>query len=315
MVDIKPTRVREQQVRSDVTREAERDTILTELRHGDIFKVLSKSKAFKVADFTDFFAQQGQGLRQLFQESEVKSVYAQVPAPEEKQHQFSVHHRGVTVTPEETAFLNQELASALERRGVEERMGAKASKVKSADSSSSSSGTSTSLEEVETMTDGTLAEWQQFMDDSWEVILDSQMMQNYQSKMAEVKAETDRIIALVKQGALTPEFALIALAKVNQTKNGCLMTWLGKKTFHVNESLNKISSDLSKVSTSDYTKYSAAATAASAKTRDGAYQLNLLTTDMQKVMQDSASVLEQVKTMMDQMAQTKRQIVSNIAVR
>ena len=314
MVDIKPTRVREQQVRSDITREAERDTILTELRHGDIFKVLSKTKAFKVADFTDFFAQQGQGLRQLFQESEVKSVYAQIPAPEDRQHQFSVHHRGVTVTPEEAAFLNQELMGAAERSGTGERMGPKAARIRSAsaiDEDGDGTGGTQDLSEVQTMAEGTLAEWQQFMDDTWEVILDSQMTQNYQSKMAEVKAETDRIIALVKQGTLTPEFALIALAKVNQTKNGCLMTWLGKKAYHVNESLNRIANDLKSKGLYD----AGSLQVAQAKTRDGAYQLNLLTTDMQKVMQDSASVMEQVKTMIDQMAQTKRQIVSNIAVR
>jgi len=162
------------------------------------------------------------------------------------------------------------------------------------------------------MARGTLDDWNNFMSSTWSQIIDAQMMSDYQSRMGEIKQEVDRIIALARAGAIAPEFVLIALAKVNATKNGVLFSGLGKKAFHVNETLSKIGSDLHALSPSD-PRYAAEMQMAQAKTREGAFQMQLLQTDMQKIMQDVASVMDQVKGMMDEMLRTRREIITKVA--
>lgn len=159
----------------------------------------------------------------------------------------------------------------------------------------------------------TLAEWDQFMEDAWGQIFDAQMVSDYRSRMAEIKRDVQRIITLAKQGVIGPEFVLIALAKVNLTKNGVLMTWLGKKAFHLNESLNRVANDLYETSSADPFAFQGELILSREKTRDQTMQMQLLMGDMQKVMQDVAGTLEHVHSAMSEINRTRREIITKVA--
>lgn len=310
MVDISKAagRVQEKEIRSNLSAVEIKEL----LRDANISEIKAKLPAgVSRTDIENFLRDQyGSFKSQIIQEGEIKAVAGAYPPPELYQHRFSVHHTGTTLTPEEVTLFNQEMKAYMGSKNFKAMAAEKGFKATST-SDSDSSVTPMTDAEIAEAAQNTLNEAQGFMDDTWSMIMDAQMMKDMKTKTDEIQAEVDRIISLVKQGVVGPEFALIALAKVNATKNGVLMTWLGKKASHVNESLNNVSRELSGMSPGS-TDYYANLTLAQNQTREGALQLNLLTTDMQKVMQDCAQVLEQVKGMMDMMTQGRRQIVQNM---
>lgn len=301
MIDIlKPVGVAGKEVR----KELDRAEIQNLLNTGNLYEIRAKLPMnLSLRDFDDFMRHQGTRFHELVQAFDFKAQGAAYHAPVKEV--FPIQHQGTQVAPEEMAFFTQEMMKSAERSEF------KFKAMKATEGSKGIGGDEQplSVDEIQQMGEGTLSEWQTFMDETWMTILDAQMMKDYQQRMAEVQQEARRIIALVKSGVIGPEFALIAMAKVNQTKNGCLMTWLGKKAFHVNDSINKIAEDLKKGGGWDPANLQMA----QAKTRDGAFQLNLLVTDMQKIMQDSAGVLEQVHGIMGEMNRTRREIITKVS--
>lgn len=308
MVDIhRAARVQEKELRTQL----DRQEVLEALRKGNLDRVFKSN--FRIEDFKEFFTDQWRAYcERILQDGEVKAQEGTFRAP--AGHEFPVQHRELALPREEMAFFNDQMGRSLERlqlKGMEvsKGIGTEEEKGTAAEGLSPEEMERMTPEELAALGEGTLEDFQQFMDETWMQILDAQMMQDYRSKMAEIQQEVRRIVALVKQGVLGPEFALIALAKVNATKNGVLLTGLGKKAFHVNEAINRVADDLKKGGAWD----PGAMQTAQAKTRDGAFQLNLLVTDMQKIMQDSASVLEQVHGMMGEMNRTRREIITKVA--
>ncbi len=199
-------------------------------------------------------------------------------------------------------------------QAVEGTSDTSAAQTSTGDGTSSGTGDGTTeAKDPASMAQETLGEWDQFKEDMWGQIFDAQMSQDYQKRMGEINAEVQKILSMVKSGAIEPEYALIALAKVNSTKNGCLMTWLGKKAFHINESLCKISDELKNTSPSSSSYYGLLQESQS-KTRDGSFQLNLLVQDMQKVMGDVAGTLEFVKSFLSEVGRHRREIATKFAV-
>ncbi len=300
----------------DLHTEQDRLEIIEALRHGNIYQVFAKSRAFKIGDFMDFFASQWKGFRsQIIQDVEIKSAEGTYFEPDI--NMFPQHHTGSELDPKDGQLLAQEMAKHLMSGGKGKGTGAKfKAQGTGVDAFTSDLPTGELLpDELDGMAQGTVGDWDQFLEDTWGTIFDQQFYADYQSRTAEIKQEVQRILLMAKQGLISPEFVLIALAKVNQTKNGCLMTWLGKKAFHVNESLNNVSADLHEMSTTGDPNYYAELQVAQNKTREGGMQMNLLMQDMQKVMQDVAGTLEFVKSAMDSMSRTKREIITKFAAR
>ncbi len=330
MVDVRKTTPLR---RRDTDLELERQNMIEMLKSGEsIHDVFAKQSLFKLSDFTDFFARQYSDFnRQIIQDAEIKSMEGSCPPPD--LNAFYLTQRGATLKPEEVALFNEAMQMAAQRMARRSGSGAggrdtgaragqegretarnlfKASTVGGSAGAEDAAATMTE-EELYESAQGTLGEWDQFMEDSWGQIFDAQMMQDYEQRMGEVKREVDRLITLAKQGAIGPEFVLIALAKVNVTKNGVLMSWLGKKAFHVNESLSNIANDLGAADPTSVNYY-ADLTIGKEKTRDGTMQLSLLTQDMQKVTQDVAGVIEQVQSMIGEINRTRREIISRYNV-
>ena len=89
------------------------------------------------------------------------------------------------------------------------------------------------------------------------------------------------------------------------------MSWLGKKASHINESLNRTASELNAMDPSN-PGYYGELQMSKEEAREGAFQLNLLMTDMQKVMNNTANTIERVHGMMGEMVRTRREIITKI---
>jgi len=265
------------------------------LKHGDnIYKVLlNLPKGITSADFEKFMGQQFSTLKsQILQDTPIYESYASVPEPIASC--FYEHNSGRSLSEGERESFFKAMSL-----GVPKTLG------------KTSEEDLPTEEEIRQATQGTLDEWETFTGDMWGQILDAQMMVDYEKKMDEIKGEVERIIALAKSGQVDPEFVLLALAKVNVTKNGVLMSWLGKKAFLANDNLNRIANDLSATPTTDI-NYPRQMQMASAETRDGAFQLQLLVADMQKVMQDVGGTLDQVHSIMGEINRTRREIIQKL---
>ncbi len=300
----KDMRFREQ----DPQVQAERQRVIEALKHGNIHEVFANETKFKIGDFTDFFSSQWKNFKsQIIQDTEIKAGEASFHPP--SIDEFPLHHKGADITPEEgELFTNAMMDFATSGTGAGATSGGGKFKAQTVDGTADATSADASVD-VETMAQGTLAEWDRFLDDTWGTIFDAQLTQEMQSKMGEVRSEVQRIINMVKSGQLSPEFALIALAKVNSTRNGVLMSGLGKKMYHINEEMSNMSQELYDMSASGDPNYYAQVQLTQSETRDGSYQLNLLTSDMQKVMQDTSSTIESVKGMMDLLVQGRAEII------
>ncbi len=276
------------------------------LNKGNIFEVIASHSDFKIEDFQQFFASQWrEWAGSIVQDNPIKSNSASVPAPNISD--FPMHHKNAGLGEQDIASIGESLNLSLNS------MASKALNVGS-ENALPQGDTPMGIAELESMADGTMDEWQEFMNDTWNSVFDMQMMREYQSKMGEVESELKRLIALAKDGRIGVEFVLIAMAKVNSTKNGVLMSWLGKKTTHINESLQRVSEDLHTLDPSD-PRYYGEMQLAQSETRDKSYQLNLLMADMQKLMQNISSVMDQVHGMLGEINRTKREIISKYSAR
>ncbi|MFH1831157.1 MAG: hypothetical protein ABH871_10375 [Pseudomonadota bacterium] len=308
MPDIrKATRVAERELRfreEDAKVQAEKQRIIEELRHGNIHEIFARETKFKISDFTDFFSHQWRNFKsQIVQDAEIKASEASCPAPDI--NDFSVHHDGTTISPEEGELLSDAMSGFL-------TSGTGAGKFKGQSVGGKgipAEGAPLLPEELGEMAQGTIGEWDQFLEDSWGTIFDAQLSQEMQKRMGEVKQEVQKIISLAKEGKIGVEFVLIALAKVNSTKNGVLMSGLGKKMYHINQGMSDVANELNTLSPTD-PRYYGMMQMGREKTRDGSFQLNLLQTDMQKVMQDIASTMEFVHSSIGEINRTRREIIA-----
>ena len=164
-------------------KELDRMEMLEALRHGNIYEVLAQSKDFKINDFFDFFANQWKQWRgNVIQDLSVKSEWASYRGADI--NEFNVHHRGAAIPPEAGEHFADEMMGWLSGGGRFKATTAGAQVAPPPE------GEEMSLEELEDMARGTLAEWDQFLGDSWSQIFDAQMMSDYRSRMAEIKRES-----------------------------------------------------------------------------------------------------------------------------
>ena len=169
-------------------------------------------------------------------------------------------------------------------------------------------------QELEAMAQGTLEEWESFMGDLWSQVLDQQMVRDYQQRMGEIQAQVRKLIAMAKSGAVGIEYVLIALAKVNVAKNGVLFTWLTKKAFGINEQMMRASDELHGMSAAD-PNYFSTLQQTQAETREGGFQLGMITNDLQKVMQNVSSTMETVNGIMSEINRFRRELITKFAAR
>jgi hypothetical protein len=276
------------------------------VRHGDITKALLQTDIPK-SEVQKFFKNQWlQWHAQIIQESEAYAQRGTQPEPQVTQFPPSNPNNSMTQDQGKSllAGLMEAKAATLAATETETETGTETSAELSEDVDAYSLGA------VEELAEGTLDEYEAFMGDIWSSILDAQMVKDYNAKMAEIQGEVRKLVALVKEGKIGAEYVLLALAKVNVTKNGVLFSWLGKKAYGLNEQMTRASEDLQGMSATD-ANYTAELTRVQNETRSGSYQLNQVTQEMQKVMQNVSSTLESVHGMIDSINRSRREIIKH----
>lgn len=275
------------------------------VRHGDITKALLQTDIPK-SEIQKFFKNQWlQWHAQIIQESEAYAQRGMQPEPEIKQFPPSSPNNSMTQDQGKSLLsdlLNAKAATltTTEAEAETETEGGGVELPEDVEA--------LSLGEIEEIAEGTLDEYEAFMGDIWSSVLDAQMVKDYNAKMAEIQGEVRKLIAMVKEGKIGAEYVLLALAKVNVTKNGVLFSWLGKKAYGLNEQMTRASEDLQGMSTTD-AGYTAELTRVQNETRSGSYQLNQVTQEMQKVMQNVSSNLESVHGMIDSINRSRKEII------
>jgi len=299
-------RIRQQKIeRFDARIDEGMRKFIESVKHGDITKALLQTDIPK-SEVQKFFKNQWlQWHAQIIQESE---AYAQRGAqPEPLIKQFPASNPNNHMTKDQGQSLLADL------------MNIKAATITPPDSEGVEAGSETGTElpegaepmglaELEALAEGTLDEYEAFMGDIWSEVLDAQVLSDYRSKMAEIQNEVNRLIAMVKEGRIGAEYVLLALAKVNVTKNGVIFGWLGKKAAGLNEQMSRASEDLMGMNSSD-PNYVGQLTRTQTATREGSHQLNQVTQDMQKVMQNVQSTMESVHGMIDMINRSRREII------
>ena len=302
---IRPGKIQEKEMQTELAKLE----MAQALRQGNVYEVMKKlPSGITRVDFEDYMKKQWTTWKsQIIQDYQVYENDASVPGP--KMQDFTPTNDWAKMSQEEGREFLKSMAMSLSKGLYKAEKVATEEAGTSTDSQSQSSA---SPDELSNMAQNTLDEWQNFTGEMWNSIFDSQMVQDMQSKMADVQREAQRIISLAKSGQIDVEYVLLALAKVNVTKNGVLMTWLGKKAFATNETMNNIANDLSKIPSSD-PQYFGALQTAQAKTRDGSFQMQMLVSDMQKVTQDVAGVMEQIQGQISEINRTKREMITRVA--
>ncbi|MFH1874110.1 MAG: hypothetical protein ABH859_02865 [Pseudomonadota bacterium] len=277
MVDpLGPGRVRQSEIKSDVAR----SELEQALRQSDnIHEVLRNlPDGITLKDFEEYLGSQWSAWKsQILQEQEVYSQPGMPPAP--NLDFFSSNTKANTIAQADLEGFFDTLAEGEQ---------APAS--------------------IEDMAQATLDEWANFSDELWGNIMDNQIMMDTESRLKEIEGELKRIIAMVRSGQADPEYILLALAKVNVTKNGVLFAGLGRKLAYTNSRMNQVANDLSIADTTS-TDYFGQVQLAQSETRDLSMQQQQLTMTLQKVMQDVSGTLEQVHGMIEGINRTRREII------
>ncbi len=277
MVDpVRPGRVDQSEIRSDLAR-AELEKALRE--SDNIHEVLRNlPEGITTKDFEEYLGNQwSQWKSQILQEQEVYSQPGTPPPP--NLSNFAANTKANTLDQADLEGFFNTMAEGEE--------------------------TPPSVEE---MAQGTLDEWANFSDEMWGSIMDNQIMMESRDRLQEIEGELKRIIAMVKSGQIDPEYVLLALAKVNVTKNGVLFAGLGRKMAYTNTRMEQVAQDLNMADATD-SDFFGQVQLSQVETRDLSMQQQQMTMTMQKVMNDVGGTLEQVKGMIDGINRTRKEII------
>lgn len=290
---------REQPVRPTL----DQPEIVEALKHGNIYEIL-KAPGVNRNDIEEYLSGQWRLFQnRIVQNYEVYKGPALVPPPEI--NDMPVHSREMHFSGEERRFFQQDMEVLREHYKAEVLPGPKP-KVRYRATESGAA------EDVISIGQKALDEHNEFMSELAVKMIDNQMMQELQSKSAELNREVSRIISLVQQGVVDPEYVLIAAAKSNMLQNGTLFTWKGKRVAHLNDQMNKVADELLAKDVNDI-GFLKDQQKAAAQTRSGQQQMQLEMMDLQKFAQNVATTLEWVSNairMFQQMRQTPTQAIA-----
>lgn len=161
----------------------------------------------------------------------------------------------------------------------------------------------------------TIAEAEQFlegMDDFVNVdfankIFEAQCMMEYSSKNAELEKEVKEIIDKVKRGQIDAVWVLIAVAKVNCTRNGLLFSQYGKKLWRLNDMstrlMNELLPGISAGNPADLHILQQ-------KQKEFGFQQQFLVQDMQKLSNNIEQTMTFARTTIDEIFKTRLHIIN-----
>ena len=137
-------------------------------------------------------------------------------------------------------------------------------------------------------------------------IFEAQLAQQLESKNEELKAEMQRIVDKVRRGDLDAVWILVAVAKVNSSRNGLLFSQFGKKLWRMNDESNRVMNELLPGLDSNIGNVQIL----QQKQKEIGFQQQFLIQDMQKLTQNIEQTLNFAKTTIDEIFKTRLHIIN-----
>lgn len=170
----------------------------------------------------------------------------------------------------------------------------------------SGGGVGASTDELVDTAEETLQdEFDEFMIRMSDQMLTAEIAKEWKEQEAVMKKDLQRIVAMCKSGQIGVEWAFIALCKVNVAKNGMLFTHRARQAFNLNEVLRNVEMDVTNPATMQE---------AQMRTREVSMQMQLVVSDLQKIIQNTATTLESIKGINDEIFRTQREIKRHLDV-
>lgn len=289
--------------------------VLDALRKGNVHDVLKAlPSGVTKADVEEYLRHRWAVLDQgLFQNSQIKSDEFSVPPVTMEDIPAMAAENALTA--EEQNLLKQGLGGFKAAKVSRSMKGGKFADDAGAETKGPApvSGAATGgvgEEQLGAMIESDLAELDSFMIDIQNKIFEAQLTQELESRRAELKKKLQEIMALFRAGLILPEFVLIALAKVQISERGLLVTQYGQRTMHTSQEQSRIAKDIDKLG-SDPTKWGKLEVMRQ-QMGEKTLHLQQFAQMMQKISQDIESIFAFAKGAGESIRETKRGMQRNI---
>ena len=293
----------------DIGQYRNREEVFEALRSGDtpIAEIIAKShNVVSKQDIENFLRRQSHEFRSdVMQEQPVYSAQGDMPPPSPEM--FTNLQDDQELSDEDRELLFHGMAM-----GAKAQVGKSVSlgKAEDLDPAASDPNAPQTLAELEAAATRTVSEVDSTLFGMMGDVIDQQMRADMERKLNDVKSEISQVINTARaNGTLTPELLLICYTKVALAKSGSMMVWKGKQMAHTNEEMNRATESLS--SNPAFGEVQAMQNT----TREGGMTMQRLTTDMQQITTHVATVLESVKSIIDDKKRKDEQIAANINIR
>lgn len=138
-------------------------------------------------------------------------------------------------------------------------------------------------------------------------VFEIQLQQELKAKNAELETELKSIMSKVRSGQIDAVWILVALAKVNSSRNGLLFTQFGRKLWRLNDEANNV---LKELYSSGGTNSPAALQVVAQRQKEIGFQQQFLISDMQKLTQHIETSLSFAKGSIDEIFKTRLHIIN-----
>lgn len=283
--------------------------IVEQLKHGNIFEIFRNlPREIKIEDFQNWFSNRRRELEQrIIQSTKAYADAATVPFTPEA---FPPHETDMKMSEEEGEALRQAVAVSL-GKGVSTRRARVGKAAEGEEPEGEGEEEPLSKEELAGMAEELFAEWEEMAGQLTGHLIDSQIFQDLKTTEAEMKSEFQKWVRLAKFHGIGVEYVVLAAAKIHARKSGIILTGLGKKVFNINDVMARVSSDLQSTSGLDFS----AMERARSVTQQGSFQMQTQMTNIQKIMQDIAGVIDLTHGIIGMLARMRNEIIQKYNAR
>jgi len=293
--------------RESPSKELEREELIEALKHGNIEEVIrNRPSDVSLKEIIGWL--RGQWHRYESQVVKAESnvaVSGQMPTPQEAMGPIEDFQEGAVLSEAEL----EEMTGMFKGMSMGKGMMSK-----DANADPHNPKPFSSVDELVGSAEGHISDAESYMNSYMGDIIDAQTALDLKQRMDTLMQEVNSILARVKSGELAPRYALIALAKVNQTKNGAIMTGMLKKAKFNHEEESRITDELFGED-GELLPSPGKIQQNQARSSEVRYENQMLMSQIQKTIQDASSVLENVDGIIGDIDRTKLELIQNVNAR
>lgn len=298
-------------IESEIRPRLDNPEVLDALRRGNIDDVLKALPAGVTRqDIEEYLKYRWSVLDHgLLQNVQIKADAASVPAitkedllPFAPEHQF---------TTEDRALLQQGLGMGKAAAITTSASGGNGAGVLGKGKATGGASGGVPAEQLTGMVESHLKEFDEFMNQIQNKIFEVQLSQQLEAKHQELKQELARIIAMMREGTLDPEYVLIALAKVQISERGLLFTQYGQRMMHANEEQSRIAKEIGLMGPEQFGGMEVKRHEIAKETME----IGQFASMLQKISQDIESIFAFAKGASEEIIKTKMELARKAEVR